>query len=57
MIGNVVKDYFITNKSISIASGTINSVFSGSEQMPLNTLKCIFENSSRIHVKRLKLLK
>ena len=39
MIINMFKHYFLNNKSICNTSGVIKFVFSGSGQMPLNTLE------------------
>ena len=38
MIENMFKQCFMINKSISDTTGVIKLVFSGSDQMPLNTL-------------------
>ena len=41
MFGNMLKHIFIINKSNCITFELVKRHFSGSDQMPLNTLKCV----------------
>ena len=40
MIGNMFKHIFMIDKGISVTFELIKLDFSGSDQMPLNTLQC-----------------